>query len=266
MAIKIGLIDAPPLYAASLRFALAVAILYAIILLKRYSLPEGAWQTLRLAYPGLYMYGACYALIYFAEQYISSALTSVLFASFPLFVAFLSTWMLRAERLQLPAWFGLGLGFVGIVVISYDSLHSSGDLFLGTMLALGGSLTAAYGMLIHKKHFASRNITVAATVQMTLGGMPLLVAALVFERLSDFSVTPASIGSILYLATLGTVIAFVAYYWLLSRAKAVVVSLIAFITPIVAIFLGVFWGESLSLRTLVGTIMILTGVLLVVRK
>ncbi len=266
MGIKIGLSDAPPLYAASLRFALAVAILYAIILLKRYSFPKDVWETLKLAYPGLYMYGASYALIYFAEQYISSALTSVLFTSFPLFVAFLSIWMLKAERLRWAAWLGLGLGFFGIVVISYDSFQASGNLFLGSILTLGGSLMAAYGMLIHKKHFAGQNIVVAATVQMTLGGIPLLAAALLFERWSHFSLTPASVGSILYLAIIGTVIAFVAYYWLLSHTKAIIVSLIAFITPIVAVVLGFFWGESLPICTLAGTIMILTGILLVVRR
>jgi drug/metabolite transporter (DMT)-like permease len=266
MGIKIGLADAPPLTAAGIRFALAVAILYSIIRFKRYPLPDSFSKMLKLAYPGLYIYAGSYAFVYLAEQYISSALTAVLFASFPLFVAFLSIWMLKMERLDLPAWCGLGLGFLGVVVISYDSFQSSRHLFLGTLLALAGSLSASYGTLLHKKYFSTDNVVVSAAVQMTLGLIPLAVLSVVFERWADFSVTVASVGSIIYLAVFGTVIAFVAYYWLLSHSKAVHVSLIAFITPVIAIFIGLLFGESLTLQTIVGAAMILTGVFLVARK
>jgi drug/metabolite transporter (DMT)-like permease len=266
MAIKIGLADTPPLSGASVRFALAVAILCAIVRIKRYRLPDGFGPKLRLAYPGLYIYTGCYALVYLAEQYISSALTAVLFASFPLFVAFLSIWMLQAECLNSAGWFGLGLGFVGVVVISYDSFQSSPYLFTGTLMALGGSFSAAYGILIQKKHFSRENVLVATFVQMALGLLPLVALSFVFNQWNAFAVTAASVGSILYLAILGTVIAFVGYYWLLSHTEAVTVSLIAFITPVIAILIGILFGESLAIRTIVGTVMILAGVVLVMRR
>ena len=135
MAIKLGLSDAPPLYAAGIRFVLAVSILYAIVFSKKYRLPNTLRGFLRLGYPGLYMFGASYALIYFAEQHISSALTSVLFAAYPLMIAFLSIWVLSHEKIRPAGWLGLALGFVGIVVISYDSLQTSSDIFLGTFSA-----------------------------------------------------------------------------------------------------------------------------------
>ncbi len=267
MAIKVGLADAPPLWNLTFRFILAISILHAIVLARRLAYPS-TWQAaVRLAHPGIYMYCGSYALVYFAELHISSALTAVLFASFPLFVAILSLRMLKVERLPAGGWSGLILGFLGIVVISYDSLQSPGHVFLGTMLALGGAFSAAYGVLIHKRDFSSENIFVAVALQMTLGGIPLTFGALLFEDLSDFAVTAASVGSILYLATLGTVVTFVSYYWLLARLRVVVVSLIAFITPLVAIFIGAgLFGEELGLRTALGTAMILVGVLLVIRK
>ncbi|MFQ6008708.1 MAG: DMT family transporter [Candidatus Zixiibacteriota bacterium] len=266
MGIKIGLTDAPPLSGASVRFALAVVILLAIVRYKRYSLPEGFGPKLRLAYPGLYIYSGSYALIYLAEQYISSALMAVLFASFPLFVAFLSIWILKTERLSLAAWLGLGLGFVGVVVISYNSFQSSQHLFVGTLLALGGALSAAYGSLLQKKHFSGENVFVATAIQMTLGLFPLLILSIVFDQWSNFAVTAASIGSIIYLGIFGTVIAFVAYYWLLSHTEVVNVSLIAFITPVVAILIGILFGESLAFRAIIGAALILVGVVLVIRK
>jgi drug/metabolite transporter (DMT)-like permease len=266
MAIKIGLTDAPPLYAAAIRFIIAVTILYSIITAKDYPLPSGFAGFLKLGYPGIYMFGASYALVYFAEKYITSALTAVLFASFPIFVAFLSVWMLPSEKLSTRGWLGLVLGFAGIVVISYDSLQISRHIFLGTMLALGGSFAAAYGMLIHKKKFSQVNIFVATCVQMTIGGIPLVLAALAFEHPDRFTISYASVGSILYLAIMGTVVAFLGYYWLLKHIKAVQASLIAFITPLVAILIGVvFFTEALTVPIVIGTAMILSGILLVNR-
>lgn len=122
-------------------------------------------------------------------------------------------------------------------------------------------------MVLHKKRFADKNIYVSVTVQMICGGVFLVLGALVFEHWSDFVVSTESIGSIIYLAVFGSVVAFLGYYWLLARTRAVTVSLIAFITPLVAIFIGVlFFSENLSLLIAFGTVLILSGILLVERR
>jgi len=267
IAIKIGLSQAPPFYTSSLRFILAVFILAAIVQAKKYPYPKGLKNFLTLGYPGVFMYGGSYAFIYFAELYIDSALTAVLFASFPIFVALLSSRKLKGEKLNGLGWLGLMIGLAGVVLISYDSFQTSRDIFLGTLLALAGAFSAAYGMVLHKKRFADKNIYISATVQMICGGVFLVPGALIFEHWSDFVVSTESIGSIIYLALFGSVIAFLGYYWLLARTRAVTVSLIAFITPLVAIFIGVlFFSESLPLLIAFGTVLILSGILLVERR
>jgi len=267
LAIKIGLSQAPPFTTAALRFVLATVTLSIICSLRKCSYPRDLKTLLRLAYPGFYMYGLSYALVYVAEQYVYSAAAAVLFASYPFFVAALSWWMYRTERLNLLAWIGMGLGFLGVVVISYDSLQTSGDLFLGTVLMVGAALLGAYGIVLHKHRFNHVDIVVAANVQMIFGGLFLVAGALVFEDWSDFNVTIEAVGSIVYLSLAGSVIAFLGYYWLLKRIRLTTVSLIAFITPFVAILIGAGLAEeALSLPTLVGGTMILGGVLLVVRK
>jgi drug/metabolite transporter (DMT)-like permease len=267
IAIKIGLSQAPPLLTASFRFLLAMSILLGICYTRGYRFPREIRQWLSLGYPGIYMYCVSYALIYFAELYITSALTAVLFASFPFFVAIFSSFRLKNEQITPLAWVGLAIGFAGVVLISYDRLSVSDDLFLGTLLALGGSCAAAYGIVIHKKRFARENIYVSVTVQMITGGVLLVLAALLFEDISDFVVSPETIGSIIYLALFGTVVTFLGYYWLLSSQTVVTVSLIAFITPLVAIIIGAgFFDEQLSLHIAVGTALILAGVALVARR
>lgn len=267
LAIKIGLSQAPPFTTAALRFVVATVTLSIICSLRQYSYPRDLKTLLRLGYPGFYMYGLSYALVYAAEQYIYSATAAVLFASYPFFVAALSWWMYRTERLSLTAWVGMALGFLGVVAISYDSLLTSGDLFMGSVCVIGASLASAYGIVLHKNRFSQVDIVVAANVQMIFGGLFLLAGALLLESWSDFHVTVEAVGSILYLALPGTVVTFLGYYWLLKRIRLTVVSLIAFVTPLVAILIGVgLADEALSLPILIGSAMILVGVLLVVRK
>jgi len=267
IAIKIGLSDAPPLWAASFRFAIAISIMYAIMRIRRLSLPTNLGRVFRLAYPGLFIYGASYMLIYLAEVHIDSALTSILFASFPLFIAVLSLWMLKAEPLSVPGWFGIGLGICGMIVIALDSFRTSDELFVGVSLALAASLAAAYGILLHKKVAVGENMITVAGLQMVFGAIPILLVAIVFEDLASFNLTAKAAGSVAYLAVFGTVIAFLGYYWLLNRIRVVAVSLIGFVTPLIAIFIGVgLFGERLSLETIWGTGLILSGIVLILRK
>jgi drug/metabolite transporter (DMT)-like permease len=267
IGIKIGLQEAPPLYTASFRFALAVAILGAIALARKYRFPSTLKAWLRLGYPGLYMFGVSYGLVYMAEQYIASSLMAVLFGSFPFFIAAFSTLRLKEETLHRTAWIGLVVGFAGVIVISYQQWQLSQELFLGTMLGIGGTVAAAHGLVIHKMKFSRENIVVAVCVQMICGGIPLLGLACLLEDPADFSVNAASVGSVVYLAVFGSVVAFLGYYWLLKRTTVVVVSLIAFITPLVAIIIGVIlFDESMTGMVIAGSAMILSGIVAVVRK
>lgn len=267
IAIKIGLTEAPPLTTAAIRFTLSALILAAIALARGYKYPSSLKSLARLGYPGIFMYGLSYALVYFAEQYIDSGLAAVLFGAYPFFVAILTWVKYQNEKLGAVAWLGMVIGFVGVVLISFDSLQTSGDLFLGVLLAVGAPLAAAWGIVIHKQHYSGENIVVAVNVQMIFGGIPLILAAALFENWRDFNVSLESVGSILYLAIFGTVVTFLSYYWLLRHMRLTTVSLIAFVTPMVAIFIGVlFADEKMTPLIMLGTSLILSGVFLVVRR
>ncbi len=206
-------------------------------------------------------------MVYWAELYISSSLMAVLFASFPFFVALLSLSMLKAEKLRPLAWTGLLIGFAGIVVIFYDSLQTSHELFVGSLLGLGGTVAAALGTVTHKRAYAQENILVAATVQITLGTIPVVLVTPFLEELSDFAVTTESVGSIIYLSVVGTVVAFIIYYWLLQNTKAVYTALFAFVVPLVALLIGVvLFTELLTVPMLLGTFLILLGVSIVIER
>lgn len=267
MVIKIGIADAPPLYTAAVRFLLAVSILASVAIARKLVYPSGWQAKLKLGYPGIYMFGLSYGLIYIAEGYIDSSLTAVLFASFPFYVAILSNIRLDDTPIRRIAWLGIVLGFVGVLIISHAGWEASRDMFIGSMLVLGASFFAAYGIIIHKKLHSDKDIVVATSLQMLVGGVPLIIIAILTEDISGLKVNSATVGSLIYLAVIGSVAAFLMYYWLLKRARAITVSMIAFITPLVAILFGwMFMGERLSSRIAIGTVLILSGVMFVVKR
>lgn len=261
IAIKLGLDDAPPMYILSARFMLAIVILLTILKLKRESFPFSFKQFIRIGSPGLLMYTASYMSVYLAEQFISSSLTAVLVASIPFFVAIFSITLLPQEKLSIIGWLWLLIGFVGVFIITIDSFELSGSIFYGSLLAVSGALFAGAGTVVHKKYTSDISIYVALPVQMIVGVIPVIITALLVEDFSSFRWTPKSVGSVVYLATFGSVTAFLGYYWLLQRMSTVVVSMTAFVTPLVAMLIGIgLFNESFTWRSILGTILTLSGV------
>ena len=264
LAIKMGLADAPPFWSAAIRFALAISILLGIVKARRLRLPPIGREWLIHAGPGILMYGVSYAAVYSAEQYISSSLTAVLFGSFPIFVAILSHWLLPGDKIRGYAWSGMALGLAGVALISWQSLELSGDLFLGSVLVVVASFASATGVVLHKRHAVKVDIVVAATIQMIFGFVILLFGAVATESFRDLLWTPTSIGSMMYLAVFGTVVAFLGYYWLMTHISVVSAAMIAFVTPLVASVIGMaFYDESFTAPAIIGAAMILSSVIIV---
>lgn len=269
IAIKLGLQDSPPMYTLLLRFIVATAIVNLIVLIKKFKYPSTLKELWYLGYPGIFMFTITYFCTYHAEQHISSALTAVLYASIPLDVALLSVWFLPGERIRTLGWCGLFCGFLGIVLISYDQLMHSAWSFYGSMLAIIGAFGSAVATITIKRRqsnaLASQtNVLVTVAVQMFFGLLPMLILTPLMEDWSQVTLSPLTVGTILYLAVIGTVVAFLSYYWLLTKLRAVVISLTAFVIPLVAIIIGVlFFDEHFRGMLIPGTMLILLSVLLV---
>ncbi len=267
IGIKIGLEDAPPITTVAIRFFLAITVILIIAAFRKAKFPRNLKKIFRIGYPGLFMYGVSYLCVYHAQQWIHSSLAAVLFATFPFFVAFFSQYILKSESLNMKGWIGLTAGFVGVLIISVDSLVTSGQIFVGTLLSVAAPFVSAYGIVIHKRDNKDEDIVIVAAIQMMFGVILLTVGMLLFEDFTTFHWSNTTVYSILYLALAGTVLTFLGYYWLLKRIRVVTASMIAFITPVVAILIGVLYaGESLSAAIFIGTGLILTGVFAVARN
>ncbi len=261
MAIKIGLADAPPIWSAALRFILAVAILVTINLVTRQKYPQGWRNKWRVAWPGIFTYLGSYSFTYLGSQYISSALASILFAVFPFMVMGLMTLMLKSERITLRAVVGVVLGFAGVVLIFLEPMDYGSYAAFGMLMMLLSPLAAAVGTVSIKAYLKDEDVFPMVTLQMTLGAILLTITATLVEDITMFKVTTASIGAMIFLATFGSVVSFTSYYWLLKRLPILTMSMVALITPLVAMCLGYFvLDELLTIQDYIGAALVLAGV------
>jgi drug/metabolite transporter (DMT)-like permease len=211
---------------------------------------------------GFFSFVIPFGLVYWAEQFVPSGMAAVLFAVYPFLVVIFSFIRLPSESIGFYKIFGTILGFVGIVIIFSDSFEGDLTNYLIGMFAvvLSGIMQAWIAVSIKKfgNHLHSLSMNF---IPMVIAGISMIVIAFFTEDLSTIRMDENAVLSVLYLAFFGSVITFTTFYWLIKRINLVILSLIAFITPIVALILGFFfYSEVLSTRHFIGTAMVLTGV------
>lgn len=262
LAIRVAIYTIPPLLMAGMRFLTAGALMFAWARFKGAPPPTPRqWGSTALI-GGLLLLGGNGALCW-AEQRVPTGLAALIIATVPLWMMLLR-WRIEGVRPSLPALFGLGLGFAGLVVLMAPSLHSGGGIdVVGALVVLLGAVSWALGSL------AARWVelpapTMATAMELLSGGAMLLVAGAAGGELTSVSrgtFTAHSVLAMAYLVIFGSIVAFSAYVWLLGVASPAVVSTYAYVNPIVAIGLGwLFLGEALSARILVAGAMTLVGV------
>jgi drug/metabolite transporter (DMT)-like permease len=263
LAIKVGLRDLPPISFAGIRFALAALILFAIVLARGVRLPWAGRDWRLLLWTGLLTITINYALVFWAELHISSGLAALLNASIPLFGLPLAHRALAAEPMTPPKVGGVVLGVLGLAIVFGSELGGNGPLAawasVGVMVA---SLAGAQAGVLVKARGTHLDPAVLAGVQMAAGSVPLLAGGAALEgNPLLFDWTLSAVVTLAYLTVVGSVIAFLAYYWLIRHIDVTRVLLIPLITPLVAVGLGVmFLGETVGRGTVLGGSAILGGV------
>lgn len=266
--IKLGLEDLPPITFAGIRFVIACAILLVLIRARSIPLPDNRRDWGLLAVTGVLSFCLNYGLVFWGEQYISSGLAAVLQATLPAFGLVIAHFHLPGERMTWSKIFGVVLGFAGVVVVFSNQLAIAGGKALAGSIALVlSALFAAYSNVLVKAYGRKLDPAVLSGGQMFFGLIPLLLIGIPLEgNPFNFHWTPMAVVALLYLAVVGSVIAFMLYYWLVHHMDVTKTMLISLITPVVAVVLGmVVLGEDLSWRTVAGGIMIMVGVRFVTR-
>ena len=220
-----------------------------------------------MAFLGLIMMGAGYGFQYWGEQYVSSGLAGVLFATAPIFVVVFAHMLIQDEKITRWKALGIAISFSGTVVIFWRGLTlvfgSNVQLSLfGALAEVASAAVTALAIVVYKRFYAEIDRVVNLLVQTIVGSAFLLILGVVFERSSSLDFTPLAIVAIIYLG-LVSAFPFIGYYWLLEGSSVISASMITFVTPVLAVILGwILLGEPVSTYTIVGGALILIGVYL----
>lgn len=261
--IKLGLEDLPPFSFAGIRFVVAAAILVAVVAVRRVPLPRTAGDWMHLAATGVLAFSVNFGLLFWGEQHVSSGLAAVLQTTIPAFGLVIAHYHLPGERITPAKVAGVAVGIAGVGVVFSSQLTVGGTMaFAGSAAIVVGAFAAAYANVLVKARGGHLDPTVLAGGQMLFGLVPLLAIGAVSEGSPlDFAWTPTALLSLLYLAVVGSSLAFYLYYWLVRHMDVTKTMLIALVTPLLAVTLGMLvLDERLTWRTVAGGAMILSGI------
>jgi drug/metabolite transporter (DMT)-like permease len=262
VSIKIGLEDCPALLGAGIRFAAAGLVLLALTAATRRPLRTDKRLAAVL---GLFPFALTYGLVYWGEQYIPSGLAAVLFGVLPLYVALLGAAFLPDQPLRSRVVAGVLVAIAGLALAFAESIDLGDDeLALAGAAALAAApLGAAIGNISIKLRAAELDPVVLNGWAMLGAGLALLLASALSESWGEAAWTAKAVGSIGYLAVIGSAVPFVGLTVLLRHISAQAMSFLAMLLPFGALIFGAtLYDEEITARAVAGAALVATGLLI----
>lgn len=263
MFIKVGVAEMPPESLVALRLTLGALVLLAVLYGSGQRLPR-SWQVWRdfvvTSFIGLI---APFTLITWGEQHIPSGTAAILNATVPLFTALVAFLWMRSEHLTGTRLFGVGLGFVGVLLavgitdLSLQSADTQSQLAV-LLAAVFYGISGVYA----RKAFRGMPALVPATGQLTCGALILAPIALLLHGIPGSLPSPTALGAVVALAVLGTAIAYILLYWLIEHIGATRASMVTYLTaPFALVYGALFLHESITLNAILGLGLVIVGIL-----
>src|SRR5688572_10018756 len=253
MVIKIGYGGLGPFNVAGLRFVMAGAVMAAVVQATRVRWPRGRQEWTAVVVVGLLMFAGDYGLIYWAEQYIESGLTAVLFATLPLMTLFVARAYLPGEQITTGKLASSVLALAGTVALFADRLQLDAAATRPMLAVLGATLCAAVASVVSKRDAHDIPSASLNATSMLIGAGVLLLVALVRGEGLRVPTDAGTWAAVTYLALAGSVLAFLVYFSLLKTWSVMSLSFISVFTPAIALLLGfVFLNEPLTLWKVAG--------------
>ncbi len=267
LGIRVAVETIPAWFITSIRQGIAAIIVLVIVLYNK-KLSWIGWDNFKIQFTAsVLMLVIANGFTTIAEHSLPSGLTSILSALSPL-VVFGGSVLFGLQKLNFKGFFGILLGFLGVVFIFRDGLsdildpnYKTGILFLSIAI-----ISWSTGVVYTKKNtYKSNNIALDLLYQFSIACIIQLVLAFIYS--SDTNVklwSNRSILAVIYLAVFGSVIAFFCYHYAIKRVTAIQVSVLNYINTIIAVFLGwLLLDEVINWDFIVATVLIIFGVFII---
>lgn len=270
LGIKYAIETIPPFLMAGIRFLIAGLLLLVWCIIKREPMPSlKSIGIISLA--GILMLFVGNAAVVWSEQYLPTGLVAIIVATVPLWFVLLDKRQWHFHFTNKLIIIGLLIGFAGVMMLfaGKGSAGITGSRMKGIsfFILIAGSIGWAIGSLYSKYKKTDGSTIVKVAIQMLAAGIVGIIAGFVANEHKGFALSQVSNTSILaliYLITLGSMVAYIAYIWLLSIRPPSLVGTYAYVNPVVAVFLGwLMLGEVISTQQVIALSVILAGVILV---
>ncbi|XQW83768.1 DMT family transporter [Thalassotalea piscium] len=249
-----------PTLAVLLRMIIALIPGWMLLKIFKVELPWHRSAVILYCYSGLGIFGGM-LFSYLAASYISSGLMSLIFGIAPILSGVLSKYVLSDEPLSLAKKLALVIALVGLACVCYDRISLGDQAYLGVIfILLGVFFFSLSGVLV--KSVTVKINPMATTVGALIIAIPLFLLTWFFVdgTLPYQQWEQRSILSIIYLGIMGSLVGFVAYFYVLQKLKASTVALITMITPVIALWIGLMLNnENVSFNIVIGALCIIIG-------
>ena len=270
LGISVALESVPVLLVAGLRWTAAGVIMSGLMLASGRGLPKPRlWAPLALL--GFLMNVVGNGFVVYAQQYVASGLTAVLIATTPFWSALAERLLPNGERFTPRSLAGLALGFSGIVVLVWPEMTNGGaggrQFVIGVIVIQLACIGWVIGTSFAKRHELGDNPFRSTALQMVFSGAMLLSAATVHGDWSQVYFTPRTLAAMAYLTIAGSLVAYSAYIYAIQHLPLQLVSLYAYINPMIAVALGtLLLNEPLSARIIVAAVLVFAGTWIVGKR
>ncbi|HWJ89810.1 MAG TPA: EamA family transporter [Flavisolibacter sp.] len=270
LGILLAIKTIPPFFMAGIRFFAAGLLLLIWGLFRGEKIPDLRSLSM-IALSGILMLFIGNGAVTWVEQFLPSGLVAIIVATVPLWFVLLDRrqWKFYFSNKQIIA--GLCIGFAGVILLfsgkAAGNLFSDKMSFISLLVLLAGTISWTAGSLYAKYRKMNGSTLMKVSVQMIAAGVAFFALAFTMETGDEKmirSISWQSILAVLYLIIMGSMVAYMAYMWLLSVRPASLVGTYAYVNPVVAMFLGwLIANETISTRQVIGLSVIIAGLIIV---
>jgi drug/metabolite transporter (DMT)-like permease len=265
LALRVGVTQFPPFLFSTLRFLMAGPVLIGIMLLLGKRIPAKN-VLINQALGGLLMCTLGVSIVGWAEVNVSSGVAAIICSMMPIWTILINLFVNKEERPTPLIILGLLLGLSGIVLIFGEHLvEFYKPEYTKSIIAIFlANLSWAIGTVLMKKRSVGSDPFMNAGLQMLFGGLFLIPLSLLFDDYSAIKWTSGIAFSLFYLILIGSVAAYACYFYAVGKLPMTIVSLYAYINPMIATVLGwLILDEKLNARILIAIMITLAGIYLV---
>lgn len=265
LAVHMVVQDLPPFLAAAARFSAAAIFLLIWVVIRKPAWPRGEREWNAILVLGFSVIAIPYALQFWAQQYVTSSLTAVLFSGTPLTVALLTPLMMH-RKVPRQCVQAMLIAFGALLLLLYTDLRFGSRAFWGGVAVLLSMGCSAWSAVYAKLRLRDVNPVVSTAMQLVIGAAGLSWATWALESHRHAVWTKTAVLALLFLSTCGSAVAFAIYYWLLKHMQPYQVSTINMVIPVVAVLEGsLIAHDPVPLMMIVAMVVVLASVAVVLR-